>query len=145
MCHFLCLETCSWIQPNNCYPSFKQEAPRVYYMVFIDQSLVFCVVFCILNLVCLYVIFPLVIVLSVLLKFRTSAYPFGIFKLFLTNKIRIILNVESERNMEYLFFLFFSQYDFKTNRWTYLHSFTQNTWDCFGTYFLCKFLSIVKY
>jgi hypothetical protein len=75
-------------------------------MVFIDQSLVFCVVFCILNLVCLYVIFPLVIVLSVLLKFRTSAYPFGIFKLFLTNKIRIILNVESERNMEYLFFYF---------------------------------------
>jgi len=40
----------------------------------VARSLVFCVVF---------VRFPLVIVLSVLLQFTDSDYPFGIFKLFL--------------------------------------------------------------
>ena len=42
-------------------------------------SLVFCAVFCI----SLFVLFLLVIVLSVLLQFTASNYPFGIFKLFL--------------------------------------------------------------
>jgi len=33
----------------------------------------------------LFVLFPLVIVLSVLLQFKDSDYPFGIFKLFLSD------------------------------------------------------------
>jgi hypothetical protein len=45
----------------------------------IAQSLVFAAVF--LEIVCLFVLFLLAIVLSVLLRFTSSKYPFGIFKL----------------------------------------------------------------
>jgi len=46
-----------------------------------SQSLVICVVFCT-TLFMLFVLFHLAILLSVL-RFTASAYPFGIFKLFL--------------------------------------------------------------
>jgi len=47
--------------------------------VYVSRSLVFCVVFC----RSLFVLFLLPIVLSVLLQFSASDYPFGIFKSFL--------------------------------------------------------------
>ena len=48
----------------------------------VDQSVVFCVVFCRLLFVLLS-FFLLVIVFPVLLRFITSVYLFGIFKLFI--------------------------------------------------------------
>ena len=48
-------------------------------LVFLDRSIVVCVLFWIL----LFVLFLLAIVLSVLLRFIDSDYSFGIFKLFL--------------------------------------------------------------
>jgi hypothetical protein len=51
----------------------------------VGQSLVFCVVFCLslFVIVCVFVLFPLTNVLSVLL-FTDSDYPLGTSKLFLT-------------------------------------------------------------
>ena len=60
------------------HPSGAPEFIPVYSGVQVVRSLTFCVIFCRL----LFVLFPLVIVLSVLLRFTNSDYPFGIFKLF---------------------------------------------------------------
>ena len=51
------------------------------------RSLVFCVMFCRSLFVLLYY-FLLAIVLSPLLRFTDYGYPFGIFKLFLENKVK---------------------------------------------------------
>ena len=53
----------------------------VFSRVRVARSLVFCVVFYKI-VVCPFVLFLLAIVLSVLLQFMDSDYPFGIFKLF---------------------------------------------------------------
>jgi hypothetical protein len=55
------------------------SSPLVYSGVRVARSLVFCVMFC----RSLFIHFLLAIVLSALLRFTTSDYPFGIFKLFL--------------------------------------------------------------
>jgi hypothetical protein len=55
--------------------------PWYFIGVRVTRSLVLYV--CLLIVVCPFVLFLLVIVLSVLLRFTESDYPFGIFKLFL--------------------------------------------------------------
>ena len=57
------------------------SSPSVFSWVRVNRSLVFCVVFC-RSLFCLFVLFLLAIVLSVLLRFMTYD-PFSIFKFFL--------------------------------------------------------------
>jgi len=52
-------------------------SPHIFCEVRVAQSLVFCVVFCRL----LFVLFLLMITLSVHLLFTTTGYPIGIFKL----------------------------------------------------------------
>ena len=63
--------------------SEHMSSSSIFSGVRVAQSLVFCVVFC-RSLFCSFVIFLLAIVLSVLLRFTASVYPFGIFKLFLS-------------------------------------------------------------
>ena len=63
--------------------SEHMSSSSIFSRVRVAQSLVFCVVFC-RSLFCSFVIFLLAIVLSVLLRFTASVYPFGIFKLFLS-------------------------------------------------------------
>ena len=57
------------------------SSPQVFSGVRVVRSLVFCALFC----RSLFVLFRLVIVLSVLLRFVVYDYPFGFFKLFLSN------------------------------------------------------------
>jgi hypothetical protein len=59
------------------YPSRAPEFTQVFSEVRVTRSLVLCVLFC----RSLFVLFLLVIVSSVL-RFTDSDYPFGIFKLF---------------------------------------------------------------
>jgi len=66
--------------------------------VHVPRSLVFCVVFC----RSLFVPFPLATVLSVLLQFTDSDYPFGIFKLFF-NKTLQKLQLNYGHIMEWAF------------------------------------------
>jgi hypothetical protein len=56
------------------------SSPSVFSGLRVTQSLVLCV--CFVDLVCPFVLFLLAIVLSVLLRYTDSDYPFGIFKLF---------------------------------------------------------------
>ena len=62
-------------------PSGAHQFTFVFSGVYVAQSLVFCVVFC-RSLFDILSFSHLVIVLSVLLRFMDSDYPFGIFKLF---------------------------------------------------------------
>jgi hypothetical protein len=55
----------------------------------VARSLVFCLMFC--RSFCHFVPFLLAIVLSVLLRFTVSAYPFGIFKLFFISQHNIVI------------------------------------------------------
>jgi len=55
------------------------RSPSVFNEVCVVWSLVFCVMFC----RSLFILLLLAIMLSVLLRFKASDYPFGIFKLFL--------------------------------------------------------------
>jgi hypothetical protein len=85
--------TNSWIKPcieiiYLSYLTIKKNQYCLYcYLRFsgvrVTRSLVFCVVFCrSLFVLCPFVPFPLAIVLSILLRYTYSDYPFGIFKLF---------------------------------------------------------------
>ena len=64
------------------YPSGTPEFTPVFSGVCVTRSLVLCVIF--VDCVCSLVLFVLVIVLSVLLRYTDSDYLFGIFKLFLS-------------------------------------------------------------
>ena len=63
------------------HPSVVSEFTTGFSGIRVACSLVFYVVFC--SVICPFVLFLLAIVLSVLLRFTDSDYPFGIFKLFL--------------------------------------------------------------
>ena len=63
------------------HPSVVYEFTTGFSGIRVAWILVFYVVFC--SVVCLFVLFLLDIVLSVLFRFTDSDYPFGIFKLFL--------------------------------------------------------------
>ena len=64
------------------YPSGASEFTSICSGVRVTRSVVLCV--CFVDVVCPLVLFLLAIVLSVLLQFTNSDYPFGIFKLFLS-------------------------------------------------------------
>ena len=67
------------------YPSRAPESPRQLLVWFMLLDLLF-YVYVLYIVVCPFVrLFRLTIVLSVLLRFKDSDYPFGIFKLFLTD------------------------------------------------------------
>jgi len=57
------------------------SSSSVFIGVRVVRSLIFCVMLC----RSLFALFPLSIVLPVLLRFAVSDYPFGFFKLFLSN------------------------------------------------------------
>ena len=63
------------------YSSVTHEFIHVFSGVRVARSFVFCVVFC----RSLFILFLLDIVLSILLRFKDSDYPFSTFKLFLYN------------------------------------------------------------
>ena len=65
------------------------KSPPVFHGVRVARSLVFCVLFC----RSLFVLILLAIVLSVLLRFENSDYPFGVFKIFLDRKTDELLNL----------------------------------------------------
>ena len=66
------------------YPSWAPEFTPIFSGVRVTRSLVLCVCLSF----CSFVLFLLAIVLSVLLEFMDSDYPFGIFKLFLYDPLR---------------------------------------------------------
>jgi len=69
------------MRAGTAYPSGPPEFTPGFCRVSVARSLVLCVVF---QDRCLsFVLFLLVIILSVLLRFAVSDYPFGIFKIFL--------------------------------------------------------------
>ena len=76
------------------YPSGAPEFTSVFSGVCVTRSLVLCVIF--VDRVCSLVLFVLAIVLSVLLRFTDSDYPFGIIKLFL-KRGRCITNITTRR------------------------------------------------
>ena len=64
------------------YPSGAPEFTAAFSGVRVTRSVVLCV--CFVDRRCPFVLFLLVIVLSVPLRYTDSDYPFGIFKLFLS-------------------------------------------------------------
>ena len=89
-------------------PTLQEQpsSPLVFSGVRVSRSLIFCVVYCI---VCPFVLFLLTIV-SQVLRFTDSDYPFGIFKLFLLwcwkssvpmNTIILVLKVSTYRGYNY--------------------------------------------
>jgi hypothetical protein len=90
-------EDTSWSFPHSWWvPLMEQELPTlpehlnslpVFSGVCVTQSLVLCVMFCRL----LFVLFLLAIVLTILVRFTDSDYPFGICKLFFLLKLGRLL------------------------------------------------------
>ena len=78
---FVCLRTSATCGPRTAYPSGAPELPPVFSGVCVTRS--FALYVCFVDRYCSFVLFRLVIVLSVLLRYTDSDYPFGIFKLFL--------------------------------------------------------------
>jgi hypothetical protein len=100
--HWVCKKsntTSATCGDGTAYLSGAHEFTPIISGVRVARSLVFCVMFCRL-LFYLFVLFRFVIVLSVLPRFTSSDYPFGILKLFLQMPRIIIITTKNERRLQ---------------------------------------------
>ena len=102
------LDTLSWFRAKQSFILLLTAAFLVFSGVSVIRSLALCVCFVCRSLfVLLYFFFFLVIVLSVLLRYTDSDYPFGIFKLFLLKiEIKYVRIPYFHKLQFYIFYLY---------------------------------------